>query len=149
MRDTLSRHRRRCVVCTHRQRDDIEQNFLRWRSPEKLARDYGIADHSSIYRHVHATGLYALRQRTIHAALESILERSDRAHASDIDVVRAASAYAHIDHSGQWVDPPTQFILELSESSEVFADLPDAHPARFQQDKSNSQLRGLKNDTTH
>jgi hypothetical protein len=43
----------------HPHREAIDQDFLHWRSPEILARVYGIPDHSAIYRHVHATGLYA------------------------------------------------------------------------------------------
>jgi len=94
-RSHLPRHTRRCRVCAHPDRAAIEQDFLRWRSPEKLARDYGIADHSSIYRHVHATGLYARRQQTIRAALESILERADGCESPDLEVVRAAGCADH------------------------------------------------------
>lgn len=144
----LGRHRRRCVVCTHPKRDDIERDFLRWRSPEKLARDYDIADHSSIYRHVHATGLYARRQQTIVAALESIMERSDKDYSSDLDVVRAASAYAHMDESGQWVDTPIKQIFKLIECSEIPEDLLGIQASRPKRAHSNSQLKELKNGAT-
>jgi hypothetical protein len=149
VRAGLARHRRRCKVCASTNREAIEQDFLRWRSPEKLARDYDIADHSSIYRHVHATGLYTRRRQSIRAALETILERSDQAHPSDFDVVRAASAYAHMDGSGQWVDPPTQFIFKLIEGSGVSPDLLRPGASRLKQPQSNSRPAGLKNDATH
>ena len=148
VRHKAGRHRRRCVVCAHPKRDDIERDFLRWRSPEKLACDYDIADHSSIYRHVHATGLYARRQQTIVAALESVMERSDKRHSSDLDVVRAAAAYAHMDESGQWTDPPIQFLLKVIEGSEISQDLLRAQATRPKQPKSNSQFKELKNGAT-
>jgi hypothetical protein len=72
------RHRRRCKVCAHPERDAVEQDFLCWRSPEKLAGDYDIADHCSTYRQVHSTGLYPCWCQSIRAALETILERSDK-----------------------------------------------------------------------
>jgi hypothetical protein len=135
------------VVCAHPQRDAIEFDFLRWRSPEKLALDYDIADHSSIYRHVHATGLYAHRQKSMHAALESILERSDKIHSSDLDVVRAASIYSHMDENGQWVDTPVKLIIKL-EHTDFSPDLHRPGVFRSKQARSNSQPRELKNGAT-
>ena len=105
----LAHHRLKCRVCSHPNRRDIEEAFLRWRSPEKIARDYDIADHSYIYRHVHATGLFARRRRTVTAALERIMERSDK-ETSDLDVIRAAGAYAHLDDQGRWLEPSAQNI---------------------------------------
>jgi hypothetical protein len=149
VRAALPRHRRRCKVCAHPKRDAIEQDFLRWRSPEKLAHDYDIADHSSIYRHVHSTGLYARRCQSIRAALETILERSDKDYSSDLDVVRAASAYARMDDSGQWVDPPIQFVFELVKGSAFSPDFLKPGATTIKKDKSNSQPTGLKNGATH
>jgi hypothetical protein len=59
----FAHHSLKCRVCRHPRCRDIEEAFLRWRSPEKLARDYDIPDHSYIYRHVHATGLFDRRRR--------------------------------------------------------------------------------------
>jgi hypothetical protein len=55
VRAKMGPHTRRCNVCRHPHRKEIEQEFLRWRSPDHIAQDYKIPDHSSIYRHVHAT----------------------------------------------------------------------------------------------
>jgi len=54
----LAHHRLQCRVCRHPECRQIEEEFLRWRSPEKLVADYGIADHSSLYPHAYASGLY-------------------------------------------------------------------------------------------
>ena len=70
----LSRHARRCVICAHPDRDAIEGDFVRWRSPERIAKTYQIADRSSIYRHAHCTGLFERRKLEVGRVLESILE---------------------------------------------------------------------------
>jgi hypothetical protein len=147
-RSHLPRHTRRCRVCAHPDRAAIEQDFLRWRSPEKLARDYGIADHSSIYRHVHATGLYARRQQTICAALESILERADGCESPDLEVVRAAAAYAHLDDSGRWIDVPIENYVELVHGSSLSPEMLLRIVSVPRKRKSNSQPKELKNAAT-
>jgi hypothetical protein len=43
-------HTRGCNVCRHPHRNDIDQEFLRWRSPDRIARDCKIRDHSSLSR---------------------------------------------------------------------------------------------------
>jgi hypothetical protein len=145
----LKRHTRRCKVCAHPDRAPIEQDFLRWRSPEKLAGDYGIADHSSIYRHLHATGLYARRQLTIRAALETILERADGIEFPDLEIVRAAAAYAHLDDSGQWVDVPIEIAFELVQGSSLSPDMLSQMVAGPRKGKSISQPKELENAATH
>jgi len=59
----LGRHTRKCTVCNHPEREAIEEEFLRWRSPKDIADDYGFSDYSSIYRHARAAGArHSLRQ---------------------------------------------------------------------------------------
>jgi len=65
----------------HEQRQEIETEFVVWRSPSALVQQYGLSDRTSIYRHAHALGLFAKRQRNVRAALERIIEK-----AGDVDV---------------------------------------------------------------
>ena len=103
----FSRHSRYCMVCAHPDRDAIEGDFIRWRSPELIARDYKIANRSSIYRHAHSTGLFAWRKRELGRTLESILECSEQIPLGSADVIiRAARIYAHLDDHGYWFEPP-------------------------------------------
>jgi hypothetical protein len=104
-------HRIKCNVCSHPDRHAIDEAFLRWESPEKLARQYGLADHSSIYRHVHATGLYARRRRTICTALESIIEHAERVDPTASEVVQAIRLYSQFNDQGEWVEPPKRRIV--------------------------------------
>jgi hypothetical protein len=105
------RHSRRCSICSHPDRDAIEGDFVRWGSPIKIAEEYGLADRSSIYRHVHATGLFARRAREVARTMEKYLELVDHHSPSepgpfDLDAItRAVRVYSHLDHNGRWVEP--------------------------------------------
>jgi hypothetical protein len=103
----FSRHSRSCAVCSHPDRDCIEGDFIRWRSPGMIARDYKIANRCSIYRHAHSTGLFAWRKRELGRTLESILESCEDIPLESADVIiRAARIYAHLDEQGKWFEPP-------------------------------------------
>jgi hypothetical protein len=71
----LRRHQHLCSVCNHPDREAIEADFLRWGRPSQIAVTYNIRDRSSMYRHAHATGLFALRTRNLRWILERMLER--------------------------------------------------------------------------
>src|SRR5208282_53271 len=60
----LARHARKCVICSHRDREDIEDDFIDWRRPDEIARNYQISQ-ASIYRHARATGLFPRRKREL------------------------------------------------------------------------------------
>ena len=100
----LGRHAAECKICSHPQREEIELDFVNWRSPAAIARYYGLRNRASVYRHAHALNLFPKRQRNVRAALEKIIE-----HAGDVDVnaaavVSAVGAYARINSAGQWVE---------------------------------------------
>jgi hypothetical protein len=102
----FSRHSRHCSVCSHPDRDAIEAEFIRWRSPEKIAKDYDIPGRSCLYRHAHATGLFPARKRHVSRVIESFLETIDDCPPDDFDpVTRAVRAYAHLDDDGNWFEP--------------------------------------------
>jgi len=107
-RAALSRHVRKCAVCHHPERAAIEQDYLRWRSPENIAADYHIRDHSSVYRHVHATGLSTRRRGNFLYVLGHIIEQASRVKPTARDVINAVIACAHLNGAGQWVDPSPQ-----------------------------------------
>jgi hypothetical protein len=103
----FSRHSRRCSICSHPDRDAIEGEFIRWRSPQKIAKDYDLPDRTAIYRHAHASGLFQARRSHIGRVLESFLETIDDSPPSDFDpVTRAVRVYAHLDHEGNWLEAP-------------------------------------------
>ena len=108
VRAKMGPHTRRCNVCRHPHRKEIEQEFLRWRSPDRIAQDYKIPDHSSIYRHVHATGIFARRRKAVRAALEPIIECAEFVRVTASSLIKAIYAHTHINENGEWINRPTQ-----------------------------------------
>ena len=100
----IGRHAAGCKICAHAQRDEIEQDFVNWRGPAEIARAYKLSDRSSVYRHAHALGLFARRQRNVRAALERIIEKAGDVDVTAAAVVAAVQAYAKINAAGQWIE---------------------------------------------
>jgi hypothetical protein len=105
---SVGRHRRNCSICAHAQREEIEADFISWRSPTAIASEYGLADRSSIYRHAHAFSLFDKRRTNIRAALERIIEKAGEVEVTASSVVAAIQAYSKINAVGQWIDPSEQ-----------------------------------------
>lgn len=98
------RHEYACKICNHPQREEIERDFINWRSPADIAAEYKLADRRGVYRHAHATGLFQKRQRNIRAALERIIERAGEVEVNASAVVQAVSTYARINSEGRLVE---------------------------------------------
>ncbi len=71
----------------------------------------GFGNRASVYRHAHAFGLFAKRQRNVRAALEKIIERAGEVDVTAAAVVAAVQAYSKINTAGQWVDQSEQVHL--------------------------------------
>jgi hypothetical protein len=99
-----ARHAAECRICSHPQREEIERDFVNWRSPAAITKHYGLRNRSSVYRHAHAIGLFPKRQRNVRAALEKIIERAGEVEVTAPAVVAAVQAYSKINAAGQWID---------------------------------------------
>jgi len=108
---SLGRHEHGCKICSHRQREEIESDFINWKSPALIAKEYGLKDRSSVYRHAHALDLFHRRQRNVRAALERIIESAGEVEVNAAAVVSAVRTYASINSSGQWVERSEQVNL--------------------------------------
>ena len=108
---SLERHRRKCTLCKHAERDAIEEAFLHWLSPEFITKEFELPDWSTLYRHAHATGLFAQRRRNVRFALENVIERSVEVEITAAGLVRAIRAYASLTDSGEWVEPASRVIV--------------------------------------
>lgn len=100
----LGRHKRYCKICSHEKRDEIEEDFIAWKSPIAIAEEYVLADRMNVYRHANALGLFEKRRRNIRAALEHIIERAGDVEITASAVVAAIQACAKINAQGQWID---------------------------------------------
>jgi len=103
-RPNLGRHAANCRICKHARRQDIEDAFVSWESPAKIARDFGLADRSSVYRHAHAMNIFPKRRRNLRTALERLIEQAGDVEASASAVVAAIQVYARINARGEWIE---------------------------------------------
>ncbi len=120
------RHDRKCCICRHRERADIESEFLHWRSAESIAREYGIAHHSSIYRHARATGLFAQRATYVRLALGPIIEQAMVVPVTADSIVRAVALCARLNEDGELINPPKHVIYHSFKADES-RPFPKAH----------------------
>jgi len=97
------RHEYHCTICSHPKREEIEQAFLTWDSPVRIAKNYGVS-RDSVYRHARAVLLFDKRSRNVRSALERIIEKAGDVEVNAAAVVSAVAAYAKINASGQWVE---------------------------------------------
>jgi hypothetical protein len=100
----LDRHRQACSICAHQDREEIERDFIAWKSVSTIVQEYRIGDPRKMYRHANAFGLYAKRQRNVRLALEKIIEKAGDVEVNASAVVAAIQAYSKINAQGQWVD---------------------------------------------
>ena len=98
------RHESQCSVCAHPDCQDIERDFVQWKSPIAIAHDYGLTDRKTVYLHAHAFGLFKKRDQNIRAALTRIIEKAGDVEATAAAVVAAVQAYAKINAQGQWIE---------------------------------------------
>ena len=99
-----TRHEQNCSICAHLDREEIERDFIAWKSPTQITIDHGLPDRQSIYRHAHALGLFPKRDRNIRAALLRIIEKAGDVEPTAQAVVAAIQAYAKINSQGHWIE---------------------------------------------
>ena len=100
----VGRHEPRCKICSHPRREEIEAQFTGWISPADIARDFKLGDRSSVYRHAHATGLFAKRDRNVRAGLGRLIERIDYVKPTASAIVQAIALLARINARGELVE---------------------------------------------
>lgn len=112
--EALERHQRKCTICQHPEREDIEDEFLHWHFPNAIAVSYGLGDERVVYRHARAAGLMAQRRDNCQAALDRIVEHADALRRVKADsIIRAIRAYSCLTESGRWIESPTQVVFSV------------------------------------
>jgi hypothetical protein len=99
----VKRHSRDCSICAHPDREEIEREFCDWKPLAAIAKTRRIP-RASLYRHVHATGLFDKRDRNVKAALAALIERGYNVRVTAAALISAITAYAKINAEGQWID---------------------------------------------
>lgn len=113
-----SYHARNCKICRHPDRAAIEFDYLQWRSPEYIAKEYAFSMRS-LYRHVHAVGLVQRRRRNLRASLELAIEGVGKATPTIEGVLKAVQLYARMNEAGEIQEiPKTQVIVISKDGSQ-------------------------------
>ena len=128
------RHARKCWICRHPRREEIESDYLVWRNPRQIMREYGLAHHAAIYRHAHATGLASRRRENAYSVLDSIVEQVDEVQVTGSTILRAMRAYSCLTSKGRWINPPKRIIHEVAPKATPTTD--PAHANRIRQNPS-------------
>ncbi len=98
------RHAAECKICAHPLREEIERDFVNWRSASAITKQYKLRNRASVYRHAHALRLFPKRQRNVRAALERIIERAGEVEVNAAAVVSAVSTYARLNSRGELIE---------------------------------------------
>ena len=72
----LGRHQAQCTICLSPYRQQIEQEWISWHSPQHFAELFEVS-RDALYRHAHACDLFSKRQKNRKLILKKILERVD------------------------------------------------------------------------
>jgi hypothetical protein len=120
------RHSRLCTVCQHPDRDAIEEEFIHWHNPNDTRYDYGIT-RAALYRHAHAVGLFARRERNLRSALGHMIQRSMNITPTSDSILRAIRAYSCLNRDGKWTEPPAHVVV--SSGTAAFAAQRALNPA--------------------
>jgi hypothetical protein len=155
----LDRHRRKCKICRHPNRDEIERDYLQWRTSRDIARSFGITDHTVIFRHAWATGLYERRQRIIAYALHPLLEQSEDIFikATPNTIISAVQTYSQINNEGRRIrsKPVTNIYItdpkgvDPSRHSPLATRVSGFVCSNPDMKKPNPNIQELEDDSTH
>jgi hypothetical protein len=136
LRPDLALHARKCIICHHPLRDEIEEEFVYWGHPGTIVKRFNLRHRSLLYRHARAHRLYEVRAYNLRAALDHIIERASITSASSESIVRAIKTYAHVNAQGKWEEPIHKVMAVKDETPDrgveivVSPALYEAHKAR-------------------
>ncbi len=100
------RHARKCQICSHPEREDIEQAYLRWTPPGVIVKEFNISYPATLYLHVNAVGLAAERRRHMNSALDQIIEKAPDIRPTGRDIIEAIKVSSQMDERGVYLTPP-------------------------------------------
>jgi hypothetical protein len=127
---TPERHARKCVICRHPQRDEIEAAFLHWDDVVGIASKHNIRNHRGIYRHAHATGLYALRRLKFLCAAERAVERAYNVSNDPDALLRAVYTCSHLNNLGERRPAPRRIVVFAAAAQPALDSTQSPNPAR-------------------
>jgi hypothetical protein len=107
---TRDHHSRHCTICNHPERAAIEEEFVHWHDPSEIGLDYEVG-RRAVYRHAHAAGLFARRERNMRFALGHMVQRAMNITPTSDSILRAIRAYSCLNRRGQWTEPAAHVVV--------------------------------------
>ncbi len=99
------------MICGSEYQEEMDELFVNWHNVSEIGREYQ-TPRRTVYRHAHATGLFPIRDRNLRRALGLIIHRAETAPGVTADsVIRAVRTLAHVNETGEWVNPPAQVVF--------------------------------------
>jgi hypothetical protein len=144
-------HSRHCTICNHPERAAIEEEFIHWHDPSEIGFDYEVG-RRAVYRHAHAAGLFARRERNMRFALGHMVQRAMNIKPTSDSILRAIRAYSCLNRRGQWTEPASHVVVSSGSAalanqrlpSRVLEAVPGSSPAEVQPpEKSRTRKRKL------
>jgi hypothetical protein len=108
---SLEYHQRKCLICNHPQREEIEEDFINWCKPDEIVDVYELTGYRAVYRHAHATGLFTRRRMNLRFAAESLVEEVNCVDPCADAILRAIRMCTRLDDRGGWNEPPSRVII--------------------------------------
>ena len=112
----VQRHSLKCTVCRHPHREAIEEAVLQWRKVYRIASEFGLSSRTTLYRHAHALGPFARRDRNLRHALGLLIEQAETVTPTAESIVHAVKAYTRLNDAGQWIEPPAHVVVSSGSS---------------------------------
>jgi hypothetical protein len=161
----LDRHRRKCQICNHPNRELIEEAFIRWYPNRWTMRVYNL-EPEPFYRHAQAMDLYTKRRNNVRASLEHVIERGVETEVNGDTFLRAIRAYVCLTDDNQWVEPTSHVVFSkallgestaqaatprppLQEPAPQLEDAPSILEQPLEESNSNTAVAGLEIDATY
>ena len=101
---SIERHRRKCQICRHRDRDMIEEDFILWSTPRAISVTHRVPE-MALYRHARAFNLFPARRESLRLMLDRVLERGPELPVTGDTIIRAVRAQACLTDDNHWVEP--------------------------------------------
>ena len=140
---SLRRHQSQCSVCTHPQRQEIEEAWLDWANTIDLADKCGLS-RDAVYRHMHVLGLFHERQKRRKRLYEKGLERLDITLLRGSDLVKLLRDYFAVcereEEAKQAASLPAQAVLDPVPGQEAV--VPAGHGSAVEEPTPEPGLEG-------
>ena len=108
---TQIRHEARCTICNHPDRNAIEQAFLHWEPPSRIAYEFKLGSRLAVYRHARTLGLFEQRVSKTRHVLAQVMEQAGSVVPTADAVIRAVRAFSCLDDNGRWNEPRKEITI--------------------------------------